>query len=156
MITIRRYSVMDHDEVWRIHLLAVGEAGVEPTHHHYNDIYQIKELYLDKGGDFLVGTNPGETVIVMGGLKKLSEDQAEIKRLRVHPAYQKRGYGQLLLTKLEERAAEMGFKQLYLDALTNQHSSHQLFLKNGYKEIGTSTIDGFEVLLFEKNLINES
>ncbi|WP_168123518.1 GNAT family N-acetyltransferase [Paenibacillus sp. HB172176] len=152
MLKLRQYSTIDHDYVWRVHLLVISKAGVEPTHQHYHDIFHIDEQYLQNGGDFLVGTDNDGQVIAIGGLKKLGEGKAEIKRLRVHPDYQKRGYGQLMLSRLEERATELGFTHIYLDALRNQEHAHKLFEKNGYARNGSSIIDGFDVLLFEKNL----
>jgi GNAT superfamily N-acetyltransferase len=152
MINIRRYSTADHDEVWRIHLLVISALGIEPTHQHYHDIFHINEQYLNDGGEFLVGATEKDLVVAMGGLKKLDAERAEIKRLRVHPDYQKRGYGQQLLTELERRAAELGFTRIYLDALTSQIGAHQLFVKNGYEPRGTSIIDGFNVNLYEKTI----
>ncbi|MBO7748829.1 GNAT family N-acetyltransferase [Paenibacillus sp. MWE-103] len=152
MLHIRRYSTADHDDIWRLHLLVIAAAGVEPTHLHYHDIFHIDEQYLSGGGEFLVGTNRQGTVVAMGGLKKLDFETAEIKRLRVHPDYQRRGYGQLLLSRLEGTAAELGFRRLYLDALTNQHGAKRLFLNNGYAHQGASVIDGFWVNVYEKSL----
>ncbi|MFC5701491.1 GNAT family N-acetyltransferase [Cohnella faecalis] len=152
MFNIRRYSTVDHDHVWRVHLLVVAEAGVEPTHQHYHDIFHIEEQYLQSGGEFLVGTDEQGHVVAMGGLKRLGEDQAEIKRLRVHPSYQKRGYGQQILNRLEDVANELGFRRIYLDALHNQNGAHKLFTNNGYQEKGPATIDGFDVIVFEKSL----
>lgn len=152
MINVRRYSTADHDHVWRVHLLVISEAGVEPTHKHYDDIFHIEELYIQGGGDFLVGTDYKGNILAMGGLKKLDESTAEIKRLRVHPSHQKMGYGQLLLNKLEQHAIELGFKQINLDALHNQYGAHKLFLNNGYVEKGPAVNDGFNVILFEKSL----
>lgn len=152
MINVRQYSTIDHDHVWRVHLLVVSEAGVEPTHQHYHDIFHIEEQYLQSGGEFLVGTGHQDQVIAMGGLKKLDGNKAEIKRLRVHPSHQKNGYGQLMLTKLEQRAKDLGIQHIYLDALSNQKGAHKLFKNNGYLEKGPSVIDGFDVIIFEKML----
>ncbi len=152
MITIRRYSTVDHDHIWRVHLLVISEAGVEPTHQHYHDIFHIEEQYLQSGGDFLVGTGARGQVIAMGGVKKLDDERAEIKRLRIHPEHQRKGYGRLMLNRLEERAKELGFLRITLDALHNQYGAHALFKSNGYEEIGPAVVDGFNVILFEKSL----
>ncbi|MFC4812218.1 GNAT family N-acetyltransferase [Paenibacillus sp. GCM10023250] len=152
MLHIRRYSTADHDDIWRLHLLVIAAAGVEPTHQHYHDIFHIDEQYLSSGGEFLVGTNRHGTVIAMGGLKKLDYETAEIKRLRVHPDFQRRGYGQQLLSRLEDTAAELGLRRIYLDALTNQLGAKRLFLNNGYAHKGASVIDGFWVNVYEKSL----
>ncbi|MFC5652255.1 GNAT family N-acetyltransferase [Paenibacillus solisilvae] len=152
MFNIRRYSSADHEEVWKIHLLVIAAAGVEPTHQHYHDIFHIHEHYLESGGDFFVGTGHNGVVVAMGGLKKLDEETAEIKRLRVHPNYQQRGYGQMMLDRLEQRARELGFNHIYLDALTNQLEAKKMFENNGYKHKGASVIDGFWINVYEKSL----
>lgn len=153
MIKTRRYSTVDTDDLWRIHLLVISEAKVEPTHQHYHDILHIPEQYLNDGGEFLVGTGPDGNVLAMGGLKLLKEGKAEIKRLRVHPSHQKKGYGQQILTLLEEKAKELGVQHLILDTLSNQLGAQKLFVKNGYLQKGPATIDGFNVILYEKALI---
>ncbi|WP_308636817.1 GNAT family N-acetyltransferase [Paenibacillus silvisoli] len=152
MFTIRRYSSADHDDIWQLHLLVISAAGVEPTHQHYHDIFHIEEQYLNGGGDFLIGTEQGGHVVAMGGLKRLDNERAEIKRLRVHPSYQQQGYGQQMLTRLEQRAIELGFRYIYLDALTNQHAAKRLFMNNGYAHRGASVIDGFWINVYEKSL----
>lgn len=149
---IRQYSTADHDYVWRVHLLVISKLGVEATHKHYHDILHIEEEYLKSGGEFLVGIDPRGQVIAMGGLKRLTDGMAEIKRLRVHPDFQRRGYGAQLLRRLEERAVQLGFGSIYLDALTTQQYAHKLFQNHGYEIKGPSVIDGFDVLLFEKKL----
>ncbi|BBH23714.1 GNAT family N-acetyltransferase [Paenibacillus baekrokdamisoli] len=153
MLNFRRYSTADHEDIWRIHLLVIAAAGVEPTHQHYHDIFHIHENYLDCGGDFFVGTGLNGVVLAMGGLKKLDEETAEIKRLRVHPDYQQRGFGQALLERLEERALELGFNHIYLDALTNQLGAKKMFMNNGYHHRGASVIDGFWINVYEKSLV---
>ncbi|UJF34002.1 GNAT family N-acetyltransferase [Paenibacillus hexagrammi] len=152
MIQIKRYSTLDHDDVWRIHLLVISEAGVEATHQHYHDILNIDEQYLKTGGEFLVGINDSGTVIAMGGLKLLENGKAEVKRLRVHPSYQRKGYGQMLLSQLEDKARSLGVQQLILDTLTSQHGAQHMFTSNGYIPQGSAVIDGFDVLLYEKAL----
>jgi GNAT superfamily N-acetyltransferase len=152
MIKTRRYSTLDTDDLWRIHLLVISEANVEPTHQHYHDILHIPEQYLKDGGEFLVGTGSDGNVLAMGGLKLLQEGKAEIKRLRVHPSHQKKGYGQQILSQLEEKARELGINHLILDTLSNQLGAQKLFIKNGYYPKGPATIDGFNVFLYEKTL----
>jgi GNAT superfamily N-acetyltransferase len=152
MIKIRRYSTVDTDDLWRIHLLVISEAKVEPTHQHYHDILHIPEQYLNNGGEFLVGTGNDGVIFAMGGLKLLEEGKAEIKRLRVHPSYQNKGYGQQILSQLEQKAKDLGISHLILDTLSNQLGAQKLFVKNGFQQKGPAVIDGFDVILYEKTL----
>lgn len=152
MITIRRYSALDTDDLWRIHLLVISEANVEPTHQHYHDILHIPEQYLVNGGEFLVGIGNDGVIVAMGGLKMIGEGKAEIKRLRVHPSHQKKGYGQQILSGLEQKAKELGIHHLVLDTLSNQEGAQKFFAKNSYLQKGAAIMDGFNVLLYEKTL----
>lgn len=152
MITIRRYSTLDTDDLWRIHLLVISEANVEPTHQHYHDILHIPEHYLITGGEFLVGFGDDGVILAMGGLKLMEDGKAEIKRLRVHPSHQKKGYGQKILSNLEQKAKELGVRHLCLDTLTNQIGAQKLFANNGYQQQGQAVVDGFNVVLYEKAL----
>lgn len=70
----------------------------------------------------------------MGAVRRTSADKAEIKRLRVHPDMQRRGFGQQILSELEIRAAGLGYRVLHLDTTTNQVAAQALFAKNGYDD----------------------
>jgi uncharacterized protein len=44
----------------------------------------------------------------MGAFKRISEDRAEIKRIRVHPDFQRRGFGQQMLEVYNLKYTDMG------------------------------------------------
>ena len=66
-----------------------------------NDLGNIEEVYL-KNGDFIVG-ELNNKIVAMGAFKKISDNKAEIKRIRMHPDYQRKGFGQTILDELEKR-----------------------------------------------------
>jgi GNAT superfamily N-acetyltransferase len=95
--------------VWQLHDAALEDAGVHGGRGPWEDDLQaIPATYLDSGGEFLLGFCEGE-LVAMGGLLRHSPREAEIKRMRVHPDFQRRGFGRLLLERLEERAQALGF-----------------------------------------------
>jgi GNAT superfamily N-acetyltransferase len=51
----------------------------------------------------------------MGGYKRLSDDLAELRRMRIARDFQGRGYGALMLRELERRACQSGIRTLCLD-----------------------------------------
>ena len=59
----------------------------------YSDLLDIEGVYLAGDGEFLVGVC-NEQVVAMGALRKTSPGYAEIKRMRVAPAFRRRGFGQ--------------------------------------------------------------
>jgi GNAT superfamily N-acetyltransferase len=126
-----------------------------------DDVYAIEEAYLKNGGEFLIGECDG-LFVAMGALKRTSPQRAEIKRMRVSPEYQGRGYGQCILDELEARARALGYQILHLDTSLFQIPAQKLYEKNGFREVGRDiyqqevgrdTYQPLEVILYEKPLV---
>jgi ribosomal protein S18 acetylase RimI-like enzyme len=148
----RRYLPSDHDAVWELHNLALRKVGALLGDGPWNDdFHHLEDTYIKCGGEFLVGELEGR-IIVMGALKPISPGLAEVKRMRVHPDFQRRGLGQMMLSMLETRARELGFHRLILDTSTVQKAALNLYRKNGYRETGRRKIRHLEVIDFEKDL----
>ena len=149
---IRRYRASDRDAVWELHNVALDAVGAHGGHGPFDDdLHHIDDVYLSGGGEFLVGELDGR-IVAMGALKRLSEHRAEITRMRVHPDFWRRGFGQQILTRLEARAREFGYTRLCLDTTTGQTAAQKLYERNGYVATGGGEMYGFEVIGFEKTL----
>ncbi|MEO8288013.1 MAG: GNAT family N-acetyltransferase [Chloroflexota bacterium] len=152
MLQIRRYRAEDHDEVWNLHNAALWKVGAHAGNGSWDDdLHRIEEVYLDNGGEFLVGLLDGR-VIAMGAIKRSSPERAEVKRMRVHPDHQRKGLGQQILSALQARAIELGYTTLHLDTAVIQTAAQQLYLKNGFHETGRTVLAGFDAILFEKTI----
>ena len=148
---IRRYQPSDYEAVWRLHNVALHAAGAHAGSGPWDDdLHQIEAVYLDNGGEFLVGINRGR-IVAMGALKRISSKHAEIRRMRVDPAFQRRGFGQAILTALERCAVELGYRALHLDTTVQQKAARELYLKNGYREKGCFRMGRFQCILYEKD-----
>ena len=151
---IRRYQESDHDQVWSLHNLALHSTGAHAGNGPWDDdLYRVEKVYLDYGGEFLVGLQGG-MIVAMGALKRSSGDRVEIKRMRVHPEFQRRGFGREILRRLEARAIELGYTTSHLDTTTQQVAAQKLYAQSGYSEIGRTTSGQFDVILYEKRLID--
>jgi len=154
-LRIRRYQPADRDAVWALHeeaLSAVGaHAGQGPWD---DDLHDIEAVYLGTGGEFLVGVVAGR-IVAMGALKRTTPERAEIKRMRVRPVLQGRGFGQALLSALERRARDLGYRTLHLDTTTRQEAARYLYAKNGYREVRRSAWQGLHMIFYEKALTSE-
>jgi ribosomal protein S18 acetylase RimI-like enzyme len=135
MLEIRRYQPQDN-KVCR----SLNDAGIkqiEPTGELRAipfvtaDFDDIEGVYL-KNGDFIVGLENGE-VVAMGAFKKRTDTCAEFKRLRIRPDCQRKGYGEAIMRRLIELAAEMGYTEGFLDTLTTNYRAQKLFEKLGFK-----------------------
>ena len=149
---IRRYVVADHDAVWDLHNVALHQVNAHGGNGPWDDdLHRVEAEYIATGGEFYVGTVDGR-VVGMGALMRLSDDRAEIRRMRVHPDFQRRGLGRQMLSALERRAADLGFRTLVLDTTVQQVLAIRLYTQSGYKEVGRSRKGTFKVLEFEKSI----
>ena len=153
MLQFRQYQSSDAEAVRELHILGLEQMGAYFGEGPWDaDLNQIEQVYLQNQGEFLVGLEDGR-LIAMGALQKTSEGLAEIKRMRVHPDYQGRGIGQLILSRLEEKARELGYTRLHLDTSTKQLAAQHLYQKNGFYEVRRALIRGLDLIFFEKSLI---
>lgn len=153
-LKIRRYKVSDNPIVWELHKIGLEEIGIKPRRNRGfdRDLNDIENIYFD-GGDFIVGEISGK-VVAMGAFKRINAEVAEIKRMRVDPYYQRRGFGQTIMEELEKRAKKMGYKRLILDTSQKWTKAQNFYKKNGFVEIGRNDPDGrYNAIFYEKNLI---
>ena len=115
------------------------------------DLDHIEDVYLNDGGEFLVGIYEGK-VVAMGALRKTSPEAAQITRMRVEPSLQGHGFGQQVLDVLEKRAAELEYATLHLDTTVQQRAAQRLYARNGYGETGRGRVGPFDTLLYEKSI----
>jgi ribosomal protein S18 acetylase RimI-like enzyme len=107
-----------------------------------HDLDDVQGSYLDPGGEFLVGEIDDE-IVAMGALRPatdylaafledLPERTATVKRMRVDPAHQRRGYGQALYDELEARARDVD--AFVLDTTPGQTAARRFYETNGFRE----------------------
>ena len=150
---VRRYEPEDRRAVRRLHDDALNEVGAHLGSGGWDDdLDDIEDVYLDSGGEFLVGLLDGE-IVAMGALMKLSSRKAKLTRMRVRPGLQGRGYGQAMLDALHCRAAELGYSTVRLDTTVQQRAAQRLYLKNGYGETGRGVIGPFDCIFYERELL---
>jgi GNAT superfamily N-acetyltransferase len=152
VLELRRFDPSDARIVRELHELALTEAGARPDRRRWDDdLDEIPATYLDDGGEFLVGIYDGR-LVAMGALRHVTGTVAELKRMHVHPAFQRRGFGRLLLARLEDRARELGYRQLRLNTTFAQTAAQQLYANSGYRQVGRGQLGGVEVVYFAKAL----
>ncbi len=151
MLEIRRYQDADNPAVLELHHLALEATGAYFPGKWNDDLDDIQNHYLNNGGEFLVGTLDGK-IVCMGAFRRKSDTLAEIKRMRVLPEYQRRGFGQIILNQLEEKASQLGYTELCLDTTTLQVPAQKMYQKNGFTVTGRGQIPPFEVIYYHKSL----
>jgi ribosomal protein S18 acetylase RimI-like enzyme len=151
MLVLRRYEPSDLQAVWALHQHASQVAGVPTPEPYFSDLHDVEGAFLNRGGECVVGAYQGQ-MVAMGGLKRTAGDGAEIVRMRVHPDFQRQGFGSAILRHLEQCAAELGYKTLHRETLVVQEAAQQFYRRHGYRGVGRGYKDAFDVLCFEKPL----
>ncbi len=152
-LRIRRFQGSDQDAVWALHQHALHHAGAHAGSGPWDDdLRTIHRVYLEQGGEFVVGLLDDE-LVAMGALRRTDPQRAEIKRMRVAPNVQRRGFGRRILEHLEARATELGYTRLHLDTTAQQLAAQALYHSHGYRETAREQRERFELIFFEKTLI---
>jgi len=102
----------------------------------FPDLADVRGCFLEVGGDFLIVERGGH-LVGMGGIRPRDDrETAEVLRVRVHPAFRRRGVGRALMSALEQRAARLGMRRMHLDTATNQPEAMAFYQGLGYQETG--------------------
>ena len=152
-MTIRPYESSDFEAVWHLHNVALEATGAHlgdgPW---YDDLKDIPNVYLKNRGCYFVGL-VDDRIMAMGAAKRTDPIRAQVRRMRVHPDFQQRGYGTEILKALETETRRLGYQLLHLDTAVVQTSAQKFYEKHGFQKVGTSTIGGIDILLYEKGLV---
>ncbi len=128
---IRRVD-FDHPQVislLELHLLGMHSASPKGTNYAL-DIDALKHPKIDFLGvweaDYLVG---------FGAIKAMNADQAEIKSMRTHPDFLRRGVGTTLLLHMIKLARQRGYSRLSLETGTDPafKAALRLYHMHGFK-----------------------
>jgi ribosomal protein S18 acetylase RimI-like enzyme len=158
MLKFRRYQPQDNAAAKELNYAGLKQMmadtnweGIEVADGDYDD---IENIYIHHHGDFIVGTVDGE-VVVTGAVKRLTATCAEIKRIRVRPECQRKGYGETMLANLIKIAKEFGYKTLRIDTMTTNTRAQQLFKKAGFNFSHEGKIDIYPVKFYYMTLKEE-
>lgn len=77
----------------------------------------------------------GEKCVGCAGLKKYCAKDVEIKRVWVEPAYRNKKIATQMMTKLEEKAIENGYRRVILQTREIMRDAVSLYRKLGYEQI---------------------
>jgi DNA-binding MarR family transcriptional regulator/GNAT superfamily N-acetyltransferase len=102
-------------------------------------------------GFFVVATSDGEPV-ACGGVQRLPDGSAEIKRMWVHDGWRGAGLGARLLRHLEERAREQGYAVVRLDTNDTLTEAIAMYERAGYRAIARYNDNPWARCWFEKDL----
>jgi GNAT superfamily N-acetyltransferase len=103
------------------------------------------------GGTFVVGYD-GDAAVCCGGVKRLSGEACEIKRMFVVDAARSRGVARALLVELERRARGLGYTLARLDTGPRQPHARSMYERAGYVAIENFNANPVATFFGEKRL----
>jgi GNAT superfamily N-acetyltransferase len=149
-----RFEVCDPEEPPASGLLAAMRAELNDAYESANrlDNPPLRPAELrPPGGVYLVGYE-GPDAVAGGGLRRLGDDVAEIKRMYVRPGARSRGVAAALLAALEGEAVTLGYEVARLDTGPKQAHAQRLYRRTGYVEVPPYNSNPFACFWGEKRL----
>ncbi len=130
------------DELITTHgALSVYHASIDELNRRYGGSDEDRHLHVEElmapTGTFLVARLDAHPVGGVG-LRPISDpalNVGEIKRLWVRPDQRRNGVGSALMRRVEERAKEMGYAQLYLETGYAQPEALELYRTSGWMAV---------------------
>jgi GNAT superfamily N-acetyltransferase len=102
-------------------------------------------------GAFVLVVEDG-SVVAGGGVRRLEEGVAEIKRMFVVPEARGRGHGRRLLDALEDAAADLGYRAVRLDTARTMTTAMDMYRRSGYRDIPDYNGNSYASFWGEKDL----
>ena len=126
----------------------VGDTGV--------DLNEIETNYLNTDTNSGLWVAKHKTQVVgMIGVKLISDDRAEICRLRVRNNFRRQGIGTLLMEQALKHCSTLGFLKVSLDVRIERSPAIAMFNKFGFALARTRDIDGKKLLDFYMDLYRD-
>jgi GNAT superfamily N-acetyltransferase len=126
-----------------------------------NDVYEsfsrldnpplVPDELRGPDGAYLVAYE-GVQAVAGGGLRRLDDGVAEIKRMYVRPSSRSRGVARALLEALEQTARELGYERIRLDTGPKQVHGLALYRSAGYEDVAPYNDNPFACFWGEKRL----
>jgi ribosomal protein S18 acetylase RimI-like enzyme len=139
-LTLRGYRPEDIPVLHEIDLEFQREVDFtlpeRPRLYHHEDLDDIDGVYLNAGGAFWVIELPSNEIAGYGGVLRVDERTARLRRFRVRAPWRRRGLATRLLHEAERFCSERGYRRVTLGTTELQQAAQALYRKHGYVEAG--------------------
>lgn len=115
--------------------------------------HPVEKFAPEHGGAFVLLLQGG-VAIAGGAFKRFDEDTAELKRIWASAAHRRQGLARRVVAELEARAAQQGYRRVYLTTGPRQPEAKALYLRTSYTPLFDTALTPEEVVLhgFAKSL----
>jgi GNAT superfamily N-acetyltransferase len=107
-----------------------------PRVFHHEDLDDITGVYLSTGGAFWVIEAPDGAVAAYGGVLRVDDRTARLRRFRVRERWRRRGLATRLLAEAEDFCRDHGMLRVTLGTTDLQQPAQALYRKHGYVDVG--------------------
>lgn len=129
-----------------VHRVRLGDEVVAPLLGGLTDEYHARygenaemarttEEEFDPPTGLFVVVMDGRATVAGGGFRRHDTRTCEIKRMWTSPPYRRRGLARVVLTALEDAAAEAGYERLILETGPLQPEAVAFYAGRGYERI---------------------
>ncbi|MBK8609548.1 MAG: GNAT family N-acetyltransferase [Chitinophagaceae bacterium] len=99
-----------------------------------DELKHIQTVYAAVTGGIVL-CKAGDVFIACAGIRKISNEIAELKRMFVRTDFQQQGIGKILLQKAITLAGECGYSCIRLDTLDDMEPAIKLYNQFGFYQI---------------------
>lgn len=115
-ISIRSATNEDCERVQNLVFSVLREYGLEPDLCRTDtDIADIDTAYINRGGVFELLEDVDGNLLGTVGLYPISDEKIELRKMYFAKNLRGQGYGKKTLQRMIDRAASLGYRQLYLE-----------------------------------------
>ena len=115
------------------------------------DLDNLKKIYQQPGCIMLVAEEEGQLIGTVA-VKDENKEVALIRRLFIHPAYRRRGFGLVLLNRAIDFCRLNGYKKAIFRSTSGMSSAISLCLKQGFKETERVSWEGSEIVVLNYSI----
>ena len=134
-INIRSATNDDCEKVKALVFGVLREFGLEPEPGGTDDdLNDIEASYINRGGVFELLEDSAGSLLGTVGLYPVDEEVVELRKMYFSLDLRGRGIGRETLTRMIEKARQMGFKKMYLETASVLESAIALYKKFGFVE----------------------
>ena len=134
-IIFRQATNQDCETIKKIVFGVLREYGLEPDCGGTDaDLNDIEANYSGRGGLFEVLETPAGEIVGTVGLYPITAETVELRKMYFAREIRGLGLGKQTLQRMVERAAELGFKRIYLETNTRLKEAIGLYRKFGFTE----------------------
>jgi GNAT superfamily N-acetyltransferase len=102
-----------------------------------DEMSTVADDQFDRPAGVFLALIDGDIVLAGGGLRRLSDDTCEIKRMWTAAGHRRKGYASRVLTGLEDAARAAGYATVLLETGPEQPEAIALYTARGYRHIPT-------------------